>query len=458
MDKLRALLAEDDTILFIGSGISTWSGLPTWLGLIDELADFLDCFGIDSSLVRAEMEVGNLLQAASYAFDRLTKPQISSFMRKSCRVETARPHDVHKRILALGAHSYITTNYDCLLENALHLWYPDRPRPLVVNNRHLVELAQIIHTRATNFIFKPHGDIQDSESIILSREQYRDLLPQGEYAAALDTLRTLMATRPVLYLGFGLRDPDFLYIRDILVNIYRGAPRDHFAIMPDIVSEERDYWRRHYGIHLITYSTHLAPTGGRDHTPFLHLLDSLKAETTSRHERPLDRFHSATATLALARHAARCTRFTFASPEYQIRVHREEEDGHYSFGTMEIDEFDNSPIDSFLLNGPRHAVVVGLPGSGKTYALQRASAVLGEQLQAQCLDPETLKSRVIVPIYVDLKLYTGDIKRMVNEELPPSLPFDDVAKHCDVRLFIDSFNEMPSEYRENGSYEPLAKL
>ena len=453
MDKLRALLAEDDTILFVGSGISNWSGLPTWLGLIADLADFLDSLGIDSSLVRAEMKAGDLLQAASYAFDRLTKPQIASFMRTSCKVETATPHDIHKKILALGPLIYITTNYDSLLENALQLWYPDRQKPLVVTNRNLVELAEIVHTRATNFIYKPHGDIRDSESIILSREQYRNLLPQGEYAAALETLRTLMATRPVLYVGFGLRDPDFLYIRNILLNLYKGAPRDHFAIMPDIVSEEREYWRRHYGIHLISYSTDLASNGVRDHTPLLHLLDSLHAGTPARRETAPVRFHSATAILALARHAARFTRFTLASPEYQIRVYKDHESGPYPFGSVEIGEFDHSPIGSFLLNGPRHAVVVGLPGSGKTYALQKASAVLGEQLQERCLELEPLKSRATVPLYIDLKLYAGNIKMMVNEGFPSSLPFDYIAKHCDVKLFFDSFNEMPSEYRESGSYD-----
>ena len=74
-------------------------------------------------------------------------------------------------------------------------------------------MAEIIHARATDFIFKPHGDAADSESIILTREQYRQLLPQGEREAALESLKTLLATRPVVYLGFGLRDPDFLYVR-----------------------------------------------------------------------------------------------------------------------------------------------------------------------------------------------------------------------------------------------------
>ena len=65
----------------------------------------------------------------------------------------------------------------------------------------------------------------------------------------------LLASRPVFYLGFGLRDPDFIYVRDLLANTYKGGMRDHYAIMADVSQAEIDYWRRVYGIHLVGYST-----------------------------------------------------------------------------------------------------------------------------------------------------------------------------------------------------------
>jgi hypothetical protein len=52
--KLRQVLAQEDAVLFIGAGISIWSGLPSWPGLIDELAAFLDEEGLPSCSVRAE--------------------------------------------------------------------------------------------------------------------------------------------------------------------------------------------------------------------------------------------------------------------------------------------------------------------------------------------------------------------------------------------------------------------
>ena len=247
-DRLKGIitaLKQEDCVLFIGSGISTWSGLPSWAGLLDELADYLEECGEDSSLVKREAANGDLLQAASYGFDRLTKLQIRDFMLRACRCGKAEPQEIHKKILDLGVKCFITTNYDKLIEMGIQKWRAKKP-VVVVTNRQLAEMGRISQARATDFIYKPHGDVEDVESIILTREQYRSLLLNGERHMALETLKTLMVSRPVVYMGFGLRDPDFLYIRDILSNIYQGNVRDHYAVMADVEDAEADYWRRNY--------------------------------------------------------------------------------------------------------------------------------------------------------------------------------------------------------------------
>lgn len=122
MDKLKDILSQPDTVLFIGSGISLWSGLPNWSKLIDELAQFLDENGIDSAHVRREAVSGDLLQAASYGFYTLTKLKVGEFMRKACRFGEAKPHEIHRKIISLGPSCFITTNYDDLIEESLRLW------------------------------------------------------------------------------------------------------------------------------------------------------------------------------------------------------------------------------------------------------------------------------------------------------------------------------------------------
>src|SRR5271163_1609802 len=147
MEKLRRVLAEDDTILFVGSGVSMWSGLPSWLGFIEALAKFLEASGENPNLVRAEAKRGDLLQAASYGFYKLTNQQIGEFVRGTCQYGIAKPHAIHQKLVTLGPRYFVTTNYDNLIEESLRIWKPDRFYPPPVTNRHLTRTAEVVHAK-----------------------------------------------------------------------------------------------------------------------------------------------------------------------------------------------------------------------------------------------------------------------------------------------------------------------
>ena len=271
--------------------------------------------------------------------------------------------------------------------------------------------------------------------------------------AALETLMMLLATRPVVYLGFGLRDPDFMYVKDLLANTYKGGTRDHYSIMADVSEAEIDYWRRQYGIHLISYATTEAEDETRDHSSLLTLLDTL-LERESLTPTNLDFDPRAPdVILALARHASGLMRTPKLTTEFQIRVRSEKSyrgfDGRY----YSRDRFDYDPVEEFLDDGPERAILIGLPGAGKTYSLRRAAARLAEILNDKCLSEEFDYQSVVIPIFADLKLYRGNLGELVNQSLPVSLPFGEITERYKVKIFLDSFNEMPREFWESGSYE-----
>ena len=449
INKLKEILAQDDAVIFVGSGISLWSGLPTWSGLIELLANFIEAEGGDASLVRTEA-INDLLQAASYGFNKLTKPQIGKFIKSACQYGTVQPHEIHQLICELGPRCFVTTNYDNLLEQALVKWQPDIFYPTPVTNRHLTEIAEIVSARAKDYIFKPHGDAGDIESIVLTKEQYRELLPQGGKYSALETLKTIMATRPIIYLGFGLRDPDFLYLKDLLANTYAGGARDHYAIMQDVVPEQLEYWQKYYGLHLVSYSTLSGETGLKRHAGLITLLRQLGQPKPSNRTETYATLDSNTI-LSLARYAGGLTRMPKLASEFKIRVQlKSTNKGDYSYIR---NSFDHQFVEKFLISGPATALLIGFPGAGKTYALKRASADLAEILQEQCLLDNFPSKETIVPFYIDFKLYQGNINALIAKLLPPALSFETIAKEFKVKLFFDSFNEMPKEYWESGSYE-----
>jgi len=449
--RLKEVLQYPDTVLFIGSGVSCWSGLPTWPALIEHLARTLEGEGISAELVRSEAMRGDMLQATSYGFDKLTRQQIGQFIRTVTKYGAAQPSGIHRSIVSFGARCYITTNYDNLIEEALRRWQPNRFVRQPITNRQLTEMAEVVHARATDFIFKPHGDAGDSDSIILTREQYRQLLPGGERHATLETLKMLLATRAVVYIGFGLRDPDFAYVRDLLANTYKEGPRDHYAIVPDVTDPETAYWRRNYGLHLIGYETISRSDGTKDHGKLLNLLSDLST-APALHVDPAGAEVSPNTVLQLIKHAARLSRVPAADPEFPLRTRNYQ--GH-RYGTYELrlDKYDHWQVEKLLDTGPDRFSIIGPPGAGKSYALRRSAMRLASQLHDTCLQEKPAWQGVVIPVLADLKLYAGNLWETVEQMLPLGLRLEDISRRFRLKILLDSFNELPRRYVETSSYE-----
>ena len=446
LDQLKQVINAEDTVLFIGSGISRWSNLPSWEGLLRQLADYLDRNGRNGDIVRIEM-TRDLLLAASYGFDQLTPYELGQFMQSACLANSAVPHGVHERIVNLPPRCFVTTNYDKLIEDSFRRWRPMRPIKMITN-RQQVDVANLLSLRAVDFVFKPHGDIDDSESIIITREHYRKLLDGGEYKHALKALEMLLATRRVVYVGFGLRDLDFLLLRDVLANSFRGGIRDHFSIMPDVSEHERVFWRKNYGIHLVSYP--VAREGAsEDHSALLTLLDDLRqlppsGVSQSARDRSSD-------LLELLRLAHSQMQFTELQPNFPLRVHRAAP--AVNFGMLSSDPFNHAIASDFLEAGPKHAVLIGLPGAGKSYRLHQAAASLASKVHQACLANDTQWPDITIPIFADLKLYRGSLIELLESNLPESLRFEALASQYRVKIFLDSFNEISRDQLEKGAFE-----
>lgn len=253
-EKLVQLIAEEllkkDTILYIGSGVSCWSGLPSWSKLLKDLSAYVTEMGYPNEHINKAINNGKFLYAASLSKKQLTSQEYAYFLKKEMDNETFQPSKLHEAIVQLGCNNYVTTNYDKLLEKTLRL----RGREIqVISNKNIVELPMINRLDACNYILKSHGDIDDIESIILTREDYAKLYQDTSNIA--QTLKTLFLTRTVIFVGFGLNDPDFDYIRDHITNTYGCKQIVHYAIMPDMEEEEKRYWKEQYSIKVLAYHT-----------------------------------------------------------------------------------------------------------------------------------------------------------------------------------------------------------
>jgi hypothetical protein len=439
--KLREVLDQPDALILVGSGVSLWSGLPGWGSLLTSLADFLQERGLNSTPVRQEIREGNLLLAASYAVHQLHSRELGAFLRQTLNHPHAAPSKLHDLIAELGPSCFVTTNYDHLLETAIKDMN-GHVEPRVVTNRQPIEIADIIPANARNFVFKYHGDISDTESIVLCREQYRRI--QLEYPGTIRALSTLLATRPVLMIGFGLRDPDFLMVQDELVSTFQGQAGEYFALQPDFDPLRADYWRKNYRTEVISYDTVEKPNGGRDHSALLALVEKIRSGPRGqRTHRPRTQT-SPDHVLSIARLAAAMSRERPSSVETVLPLRVEHEPiVHYGY-PGHLSELIRSYDDSFLL--------LGLPGAGKTFSLKSYVAELADVVTERCLTDSGDLSGLHIPLFADLTLYSGDLRALLESKLSVGLKLDDVLLQHKCTVILDAANEMPREYIENGRW------
>jgi hypothetical protein len=447
--KVKHVLQMEDAVLFVGAGSSVWSELPSWGKLIDELADYIEAEGGTTEMIRKTAK-SNLFQAATYGYAQLSKVQFSHFIRQACRVNSSSVHEVQRKIVRLGPSCIITTNYDRLLELA----YQDENHTLLrpVTNRQPTDAFDIIQANSRGFIFKPHGDVFDTDSVILTQEQYNDIL-YGERRFTTDALKTLLVSRPIVFLGFGLCDFDFVFLQGLLKETY-GVLRDHYAIMADMTNEETTVWKKTYGIHILSYKTTERPDGSRDHSGFVQLLDELLSPqpvpSSPVGSKPVS--DESSKVLSLVRYSERLmvTLAIQSDLEFPLQVRL---DGNYRKRfRYETHPFDYSRVEDLLLHHRENTVLLGAPGAGKTYSLRKYCVAIAKSIRDSCVADGAIP-KVAVPVFLDLKLYSGDLWSMARQSLPSDLDLQTLCDREQVEFILDSLNETPREYFDNGQLD-----
>lgn len=462
--ELVTIAGRPDTVVFVGSGVSAWAGLPSWRQLIENLITRMETLNLSTHLIRRELDNNDLLQAASYGLDKLTPQQRSEFLRNSCATGSAQPAEIHSIMMSWGNSCYITTNYDTLLETAIREQRPGSAFDVITPSQEW-EVASLQQARASNFVFKPHGDIGDAAKIVITREDYSSL--KNERKNVFSTYRMLLTSRPVIYIGFGMRDPDFLLLKESIASEFGGSPQDHYAIMPDVSRDEAEYWRRNYGIHIVSYETDTTeetPLGR--HKPLLDLLTEVGAQikairSVETSDDAAVQTSGAKETLALARHARRLR------TKYNPEVLRNVSDvlpiklvvGRSTNTSPSIWRLERSVASTALAEFSGKCVVDGAPGAGKTFMLESALRARAEMLEDSCLDPNSDLSRVRVPVYASLSQYAGNIMEILEASLPSDLSFEELYSAGRLTIFMDAFNEVPSYFLESGrAAEDIATL
>src|SRR5262249_25083180 len=235
-------------VLFIGSGLSTAAGFPSWDLLNERLADALGILKdreAGEEFERRKRGLDYSLDVAQWYADRHARDDPGALTRQVCATygntdgRPIRPTVAHYLLMSLPARLILTTNYDDLLEQALLglRRYPEK----IVQREHIPRTAG----GAAVPVVKFHGDAHTGARVVLRRDDYdRFFLDHPDMDLLL---RGLLLNHTFLFVGYSLRDPNFLQIYNHVRHILGECQRRAFVVTVEesrlTTGFQQAYWR-----------------------------------------------------------------------------------------------------------------------------------------------------------------------------------------------------------------------
>ena len=270
---------NQDTVLFIGSGVSVPAGLPSWWKLVSWLRDYTRELGCNVEAAEAFLEENDLINSASALTNELSRlgKSLADFFNddERCNIfRIAAPQEIHKLIAQLPTSSIISPNYDVLLEKT----YEESGHQLqVVHKGDGEQLNNIMRSKLKSYIYKYHGCITNPEKIVLDFKQYN--AEKHGLSIDMECLKNLIQTKTFVFIGAGLEDPDFNHVRDYLIHVTKSCNIEFWAFMKNC-EPKVTYYKQEFGINLISYSVE-----GHDHSDLLNKLQELLVKISKVDER-----------------------------------------------------------------------------------------------------------------------------------------------------------------------------
>jgi len=195
-ERLARIAREGGLVLFLGSGVSSGAGLPTWPSLLSDLAKQ---GGMTETEIKALLQM-NFLDAA-----RVIEIKLGG--SKNLTSAVAARVTVHSYSLVCGllagicVREVITTNYNRMYELACSSI-----------GLHLAVLPYAPASQCDRWILKLHGCVSHPDDIVLTREHY--MRYSTTRSALSGIVQSLLITRHMLFVGFSLNDDNFHKIID----------------------------------------------------------------------------------------------------------------------------------------------------------------------------------------------------------------------------------------------------
>lgn len=218
-------LASGCGSIFVGSGISCESNVPSWLNLLKNMAQ-----------TRVGLEIGsedNLPLIAQHIVNQASGnrgPLVQHFSRELTKNYCPNPY--HAALARMNVSSLWTTNYDSLLEDSFRQHFK-------VN---VTASDDAVVRNVDNFqieVVKVHGCIKISphDDLVVTEEDYENFFVKRPAIAR--KLSQELLDKSFLFIGYSYEDPNISNILIEARRLARNATRQHYIILKRVSGDDK---------------------------------------------------------------------------------------------------------------------------------------------------------------------------------------------------------------------------
>ena len=205
--EIRRVADENRLVVFVGSGVSANSNIPTWGELIKQFAkelNYNNCKGCiedsvsctdDGCTQKYDFSREEYLRIPEYYFNRFKAKKYNRLIKETLECDKD-ANSINDAIFKIMPHHIITTNYDHLLERSKEA------------NAHLYSVIakdeDILSNNNPRYILKMHGDIESPKSIVLKESDYIDY--EQTHILFSTFIKSLLIDHTFLFVGYSLND------------------------------------------------------------------------------------------------------------------------------------------------------------------------------------------------------------------------------------------------------------
>lgn len=218
-------IINDEASVFIGSGVSMNSGLPSWHKLL------IPCF---EELNLSSSNNVNLYKLAQYyanihsdsALRKIVNEQINDFYESNLVLET---------LLKINFKSIWTTNFDNLVE--IELRKNKIPYNVITDEKDLTQIST--HDKVN--VYKINGDISMPNKMVLTQNDYENY--EATHSLFLTFLKKELVSNTFLFIGYSFEDQIIMNCLSLTTRLLGGTGNLHYAFIyiDDAVKDEIEY-------------------------------------------------------------------------------------------------------------------------------------------------------------------------------------------------------------------------